>query len=382
MRIVVVGSGVIGLLTAVECVRGGALVDLVDQDTIPGALATSNDTYRVVRALHPDDPALTGAGAKGRAGWATLERRLGARFYLRTGVLTIMPADAITASLALLASAGVAAEALSAGALRERYPQLRPEAGRAAVLEPAAGVVLAGEGLLALAGWLRGQPGVRLHAGHRVIEVSRAGAVRLADGQVLAGDGVVVAAGPWSRDLLPDGAAAGLTLLRQTMLTYLPAAPPSSSTGWAGLPVVIGLGRDRDAWLMPPPAAGTTARLSAASACRAVPAMTGRDAPAPWRDHLVDRFATLLTDFDPGRVTGAADGYYLSDPAGRGPRLAAIGDGRVWAYAACGGMSFKIAPLVARALADRVLRRPPRPTGLDQIDRPRPFATAPAGGPR
>jgi hypothetical protein len=34
-------------------------------------------------------------------------------------------------------------------------------------------------------------------------------------------------------------------------------------------------------------------------------------------------------------------------------------------------MSFKIAPLVARALADRVMGRMPQPTGLDPVDRPR-----------
>jgi sarcosine oxidase len=77
----------------------------------------------------------------------------------------------------------------------------------------------------------------------------------------------------------------------------------------------------------------------------------------------------VLADLQLARVTGAVDGYYLSD-AGQGPRLTAIGDGTTWAYPACGGMSFKIAPLVARALADRAMGRPPRPAGLDAIDRP------------
>jgi glycine/D-amino acid oxidase-like deaminating enzyme len=365
MRIVVVGSGVIGLLTAGECVRAGARVELVDQAGIPGPLATSNDRYRAVRALHRDDEALTLAAARGRQGWADLERMLGARFCLRTGALTVMPEADVTASLVMLATADTPARAVPAEALAQRYPLLRLAAGDAAVFEPVAGMVLASEALHALAGWLGEQPGVTLRPGHQVTAVGESGTVRLADGSVLRGDGVVIAAGPWSRDLLPAAVTGDLTLLRQTMLTYAP------SPAWPGMPVVLGLGPDRDAWLMPP-AAGTPARLSAASACRAVPAMTGRAVPAPWRDHLTGLFTQLLADFDPARVTGATDGYYLSDLTGPGPRLAGFGDGTVWAYPACGGMSFKFAPLVARALADRALGRPSRPAGLDFIDRPWP----------
>ena len=95
MHIVVVGSGVIGLLTAMECVRAGARVDLVDQDAIPSPSATSNDLHRVVRALHRDDAALTMAAARAHQGWLAVERHLGARFYHRVGVLTAMPPGAV-----------------------------------------------------------------------------------------------------------------------------------------------------------------------------------------------------------------------------------------------------------------------------------------------
>jgi glycine/D-amino acid oxidase-like deaminating enzyme len=161
---------------------------------------------------------------------------------------------------------------------------------------------------------------------------------------------------------VPAGLATDLAMQRQTMLSY--AAP------WSGMPAVLGLGEPGDAWLMPP-VAGTPARLSAASACRTVPEMTDRGAPRQWQEHLIDRFATLLAGFDLAAVTGAADGYYLTDAASGGPLLA--GQGRVWIYAACGGMSFKFAPLIAQALADRAAGRPPRRTGLAPVDHPRPL---------
>jgi sarcosine oxidase len=372
MRVVVVGAGIIGLLTAVDCVRSGALVDLVDQAEVPAPFSTSNDRQRVVRSLHRGDAALTFAAARLHGAWAEIDRRLGERFYRRTGVLTVGDSAETEAHLDLLADAGVTVQALSAEEVTAGYPRLRFPAGLEAVFEPAAGVVLADRALAALAAWLRGRPEVTLHPGRRVVAVESARAVRLEDGAALAGDSLVVAAGPWSRELLPPALGSSLTLRRQTVLSYQPMPHPKS---WACMPPILGLGEPRDAWLIPP-VAGTQVRLSAASACRPVARMTDRAAADEYRDHLIDRFSSLLTGFDPGAVTGAQDGYYLEDATIGGPVLARLADDGGWAYAACGGLSFKFAPLIARALADRAMGRPPRPTGLAAVDHPRQTAGA------
>jgi glycine/D-amino acid oxidase-like deaminating enzyme len=186
---------------------------------------------------------------------------------------------------------------------------------------------------------------------------------------VLAGDSVVGAAGPWSRALLPAGPGAGLTLKRQTMLSYAPVSFPAA---WSRSPAVLGLGSAGDAWLMPP-VAGTTVRLSAASACRTVAEIADLQTPLEWRNHLLRRFSTLLTAFEPLSLLGATEGYYLTDETGQGPLLVQLGDG-VWAFAACGGMSFKFAPVLARALAERALGRQPGPLGIESVDQPRQLA--------
>jgi glycine/D-amino acid oxidase-like deaminating enzyme len=372
VRVVVVGGGVIGLLTGMECVRAGARVDLLDQADIPYRLATSHDPHRVVRALHRGDPALTGAAVRAHAGWLEVERRLGTRLYHQVGALTAMAPEDVPGQLAMLAGAGATARRLSAEELSAGYPWLRFPAGLAAVLEPAAGAVLADRMLAALAGWLRNAPGVRLHPGRRVVSVAEPGLVRLEGGGVLAGDRVIVAAGPWSRELMPAGVRGDLTLYRQSVLSY---APVRHRQAWAGTPAIPALGTARGAWLMPP-VADTPARLSAASACRVVAEMTDRDTTDRWREHLTDQFRTLLVDFDPAAVVGATDGYYLADRAGGGPLLLGSADRALWAYPACGGMSFKFAPLVARVIADRALGRPPHRTGLDPVDRPRELAAA------
>ncbi|MDQ1740151.1 MAG: hypothetical protein QOE53_1803 [Pseudonocardiales bacterium] len=373
MRVVVVGGGVIGLLTAVECVRAGAEVDLVEQAGIPSAAATSYDQHRVIRTLHRGEPLLSIAAAGLHEAWVETERRLGGRFYHRTGVLTL--STDIDADLAVLVGTGVPLRALSGRDLSARYPQLRVKPAQQAILEPAAGAVLADRALLSAARWLRGHPAVRTHSHRRVTKVTDSASVELADGRVLASDSVVVAAGPWSRALLPAALGASLTLKRQTMLSYSPSWFP---TAWSRSPAVLGLGSTGDAWLMPP-VAGTPVRLSAASACRTVAELTDRQTPGTWRTHLVRRFSALLTAFEPAAVTGATEGYYLTDEAGQGPLLVRLGDG-VWAFAACGGMSFKFAPVLARALADRALGHPPRQTGLESIDLPRQLAEDRRGG--
>ena len=105
MRIVVVGGGVIGLLTAMECVRAGARVDLVDRAGLPSPSATSNDLHRVVRALHRGDAGLTMAAARAHEGWLDVERRLGARFYHRVGVLTAMAGQDVGTNYAMVTAA-------------------------------------------------------------------------------------------------------------------------------------------------------------------------------------------------------------------------------------------------------------------------------------
>jgi glycine/D-amino acid oxidase-like deaminating enzyme len=296
-----------------------------------------------------------------------VEGNVGGNFYHRVGVLTVMPAAEVGTNHAMVTATGMPAGVLTTAELSADYPQVNFGPGRAAVWEPAVGAILARRALEALVCWLRDQPSVQLHPHEEVVAIGISAidgmaAVWLADGTKLAGDRVLVAAGPWSRKLLPTRLATDLAMQRQTVLSY--------TTTWSRMPAILGLGESGDAWLMPK-VAGTPLRLSAASACRTVPEMTDRGTPGLWRDHLVDRFANLLADFDPAAVLGCVDGYYLTDAASGGPLLA--GDDPVWVYAACGGMSFKFAPLIARALVDRAFGRTPRQTGLALVDHPRPL---------
>lgn len=367
MRVVLAGGGVIALLTAVECVSAGHEVVVADQADIPFSGATSFDRHRVLRALHPGDPATTAAAVGAHHAWIELEHRLSTAFYEQVGALTAIAADEASAAQDLLTAAGSKAEVFGAGELAAEFPHAGFVTGTGAVFESHAGVLLADRVLAACAGWLRWNAHAKLHPHRKVVGVDPDRAeVRLADGEILRGDAVLLAAGPWSRDLLAPELSRELVLHRQTMLYC--DVPPADAAAWAATPAITSLGTPGGAWLVPP-VAGTPLKLSAASACRVVDEVGGATAPSWWREHLIDTFAALIPGFRRDWLIDTRDCHYLARRSTLGPMLAILGD-RVLSYAACGGSSFKFAPLIARSLAARLTGADPAPTGFAPLDRP------------
>jgi glycine/D-amino acid oxidase-like deaminating enzyme len=287
---------------------------------------------------------------------------LGRRLYHRVGALTVLGAGDAAGASATLAGAGVRAEVLDRRELVARWPHLRFPPDATGVLEREAGVVLASRALAAIARWLSARPNVELRARHEVTAVDPdAGLVRLAGRPPVRARRILVAAGPWSRALVGPRVAGRLALFRQTVLYC--RVPFGLAAVWARTPAVPALSPADGTWLAPP-VAGTRLKLSAASACRRVAELGGRETPAQWREHVVEAFAGRLEGFDRSWVAEARDCYYLADAATGGAVATRLGRGATaWAHAACGGTSFKLAPLVASSLAARVLADRPRRHG-------------------
>jgi glycine/D-amino acid oxidase-like deaminating enzyme len=58
-RVVIVGAGVTGLLSAVECALAGHRVTVLDRGAIPNPESSSFDQHRAIRTLVPGDPEAT-----------------------------------------------------------------------------------------------------------------------------------------------------------------------------------------------------------------------------------------------------------------------------------------------------------------------------------
>jgi sarcosine oxidase len=365
VRIVIVGGGVIGLLTAINCVSAGHEVVLVDQADIPFSGATSFDRHRVTRALHLDDPAATAAAVHAHHRWIGLQRTLFSTFYEQVGALTVLPAEDLPHARTMLADADSRARVLNPGELASSYPQVKFPAGASAVFESHAGVLLADRVLAACTGWLRWHSRTQLHPHRKAVSVDTgSAAVRLADGEVVRADALLLAIGPWSRALLAPELAGELVLHRQSMIYCDVPAPDAAA--WSAVPAILSLGTDGGAWLVPP-VAGAPLKLSAASACRVVAEVGDNTTPLYWRDHLIDVACATIPGFRPDWLIDTRDCYYLARASTGGPMLAVLGR-TVLSYAACGGSSFKFAPLIAQSLAERLTGADPALTGLDWID--------------
>jgi glycine/D-amino acid oxidase-like deaminating enzyme len=347
-RMLIVGAGVTGLITAVRCVLDGHRVTVLERGAIPNPGSSSFDQHRAIRALDPGDVAATQRAAVAHRRWLELESllcgsRSGSGFYRRVGVLTAWPASEVAAVTAVARDAGLPVELVEP----EGLPHVRFPAGTFGVLELDAGVLLADRVLRAAARWLDRHPAAELRPWRQVTAVDAdAARVVLADGTIVSGDLVLVAAGPWSRALvdLP------VVLYRQTMVYLRP--PDELAQWWETAPSAGRVGADGRGWLLPP-GSGTLLKVSTAAVCREVASVDGNpDDETPWADQVMA--AEILSDVDRYTLVAAKRCHYAVDAATRSAHLVRTAPS-VWVRAASGGDGFRTAPLVAAQIAGDLL---------------------------
>jgi len=351
-RVVVVGAGVTGLITAVRCVLAGHQVTVLDRGAIPHPGSSSFDQHRAIRALDPADAESTRRCALAHHRWLELETLLcgsgtGTGFYRRVGVLTGWPGDEIGAVAAAAAAAGLPVKLVDL----DEFPHMRFPAGARGVLELDAGVLLADRVLWTAARWLASHPAARLRPWSAVSSVdTETGRVVLADGTVERGDLVLIAGGPWSRALvdLPT------VLYRQTMVYLRP--PDELVRWWDTAPSAGRVGADGRAWLLPS-GDGTLLKVSTDAACREVSNVDddADENELRWSERIMS--ADILTDMDRYTVVAVKRCHYAVDAHSGGAHLVRVGPA-VWARAASGGDGFRTAPLVADRIVDALRPSP------------------------
>jgi glycine/D-amino acid oxidase-like deaminating enzyme len=345
--VVVVGAGVLGLLSAVACVARGVPVVVLDRGPIPNPEATSFDEHRMLRACHPHDVAATRRARLAARRWTALEGLLGERLFHRTGALTALAVDAVEPARAVLGAAG---EPLTRAQVRRRWPHLHLPTP-AALFEPGGGVLLADRVLRALAAWLAAHPLARLVPHAEATGVDAEHGVVEAGGATWRGH-LLLTAGVRTSELVPG---VDVRLYRQSVLYC--RVPDAHRAAFADLPAVPLLAPATGGWLVPP-VAGTRLKLSTATACHAVDEVADRTTAPLDRATIVAAFTGPLAGFSGDWVVEARDCYYAAGPGG-GPLAVDLAPGAV-AHPACGGTSFKFAPLVADELVDRLLTGAPR----------------------
>lgn len=216
MRVVVIGGGINGLLTARELATAGVEVVLLEQGELGREASWAGGG--IVSPLYPwrYPPAVTALSSWAQQAYPALAAELLAETGIdaeleRCGLLFIDAPDARDAR-AWAAQQQMPAEVLEHAELHARWPGLAEDAGEGLFL-PALANIRNPRLLKALIASLRANPQVSLREQAEVRDIrpdQGAGAsVVLVSGEVVSGDAVVVCGGAWSARLL---APLGITL--------------------------------------------------------------------------------------------------------------------------------------------------------------------------
>jgi glycine/D-amino acid oxidase-like deaminating enzyme len=208
---IVAGAGIFGVAAALELRRRGHTVHLLDPGPLPHPLAASTDISKVIRLDYgPDDDYLAAMEAA-LARWRAWNAEWPEPLFHETGVLFLTRAPMAAGgfeheSYQRLAQRGHRPERLHAAALGERFPAWRAGGYVDGYYNPEGGYAESGRVVSQLLR-LAQAAGVWLHAGQDCAELitarGRVVGVATRSGERLEGEAVVVAAGAWTRYLLP-----------------------------------------------------------------------------------------------------------------------------------------------------------------------------------
>jgi glycine/D-amino acid oxidase-like deaminating enzyme len=197
----VVGAGVFGGWTALNLLKKGAKVTLLDAWGPGNSRASSGGETRVIRATYGTGRIYTQMAARALQLWQEYERQWNLKLLFPTGVLWMTGADDgyERAAMPLLKDAGVRAEKLSAAECARRWPQINFDGISWSVYEPESGYLAARRGCEAVLNAF-----IKEGGDYRLAQVmpgriasNHMRDVKLGSGETLKADAYVFACGPW-----------------------------------------------------------------------------------------------------------------------------------------------------------------------------------------
>lgn len=231
-RVVVVGAGAFGGWTALELVRRGAQVTLVDAWGPGNARASSGGETRVIRTTYGARTIYTKMAKRALELWRAHDKRYGRGFFKTTGVLWMFGQDDTfrKESVAALHAERIPVQELSLTEARRNYPQIDFTGISSILFEPEAGYLLARRACEHVVECVIAEGGeYRQAAVASPVEMigSSPGRVRLSDGQPLIANTYVFACGPWLGSLFPNVVGKKVAPTRQDVFYF--GTPPGDA---------------------------------------------------------------------------------------------------------------------------------------------------------
>ena len=230
-HIVVVGAGAFGGWAALNLLRNGARVTLIDAIEAGNPLASSGGETRVIRHAY-EQRIYVDMVVRALEMWKENDQRWGTQLFHQKGVL-FMGQDRgfIDSATIHMESAGVDIEVFQGSEISRRYPQLNPENLKWAVFEPDAGYLTARRACIAV------RDAFIAEGGNYQLATVVPGAIKngemsgleLKGGGSLQADQYVFACGPWLKELFPEVIGDLITVTRQEVYYFKPPASISKA---------------------------------------------------------------------------------------------------------------------------------------------------------
>jgi sarcosine oxidase len=207
LHVAVIGAGAFGGWSALQLLRRGARVTLVDAWGPGNSRASSGGETRVIRGTYGPNQPYTKMAARALQLWKEQEHLWGRQFFHPTGVLWLAAADDQfeRGSLPMLREARIPYAEVSAEEIGQRWPQISLEGVRWGIYEPESGFLKARAACQAvLEGFLR-EGGEYKQAAVVApdLEDGKLQSLPLSDVSKIVADRYVFACGPWLGKLFP-----------------------------------------------------------------------------------------------------------------------------------------------------------------------------------
>ncbi|NOC81884.1 FAD-dependent oxidoreductase [Ruegeria sp. HKCCD6428] len=200
--VIVVGGGIVGVMTALTLQRRGEAVTLIDRWEPGHSRASSTDYNRVIRAISGRDEFYTRWARESRLRWLELQTESGQNLMYECGALILATAghcDWEDATAQTFDRVGVPYYKFGRSDIESRFPQFKVTDIEYALFEPEAGMLMAHRCVLTGLDLFR-KAGGKVQRGR----VTTDGSERpMLDGKPLEADLIIIATGPWMADMFP-----------------------------------------------------------------------------------------------------------------------------------------------------------------------------------
>jgi sarcosine oxidase len=354
--VVVCGLGAMGSAALHHLARRGKRVLGLERYTPGHDRGSSHGSTRIIRLGYFEHPSYVPLLRRAYTLWRELETAVGRRLLHVTGIAEIGPpaGPLVQGTLASARLHDLRHEVLPAPELMRRFPAFRVPQDYVAVLQPDGGFLEAEPSIAAHLA-LASAAGARIRSGETVRAIEpRAGRVRvITDRGTVEAGAVIVAAGAWTKSLLPEFGGT-LRVTREVMGWFaMPDRDPSSA---GQLPVFIIESRHGMHYGIPsPPGASGLTEIKVAKHHHrnetVDPDAYNRTVSA--EDEALIRAA--IADHLPvanGELTAAKTCLYTMTPDGDFLIDHLPGAPNVIVASPCSGHGFKFAPVIGEVLAD------------------------------